>query len=74
MGKHHEFVLNLRRNSPTEQWGFSLVGGSDVKTPLIVTRVSSKQNNDYRKKLDRFVDGCQFEYFYCISTQNSAIM
>lgn len=39
MGKTHEIVLTLTRSSPTEQWGFSLVGGSDVKAPLIVTRV-----------------------------------
>ncbi|XP_967133.1 PDZ and LIM domain protein 3 isoform X2 [Tribolium castaneum] len=39
MGKTHQIVLNLRRDSPTEQWGFSLVGGADVKMPLIVTRV-----------------------------------
>ncbi|XP_045470416.1 PDZ and LIM domain protein 3 isoform X1 [Harmonia axyridis] len=39
MGKVHEFLVTLKRNSPTEQWGFSLVGGADVKTPLIVTRV-----------------------------------
>ncbi|VEN37990.1 unnamed protein product [Callosobruchus maculatus] len=40
MGKTHELVLNLRRSDPNEAWGFSLVGGADVKTPLIVTRVS----------------------------------
>ncbi|KAG5900016.1 hypothetical protein JTB14_009100 [Gonioctena quinquepunctata] len=39
MGKTHEIVLSLQRSSPNEQWGFSLVGGSDVKTPLIITRV-----------------------------------
>ncbi|KAJ8920675.1 hypothetical protein NQ315_004814 [Exocentrus adspersus] len=39
MGRTHEIVLDLRRSSPNEHWGFSLVGGSDVKTPLIVTRV-----------------------------------
>ncbi|XP_056630780.1 PDZ and LIM domain protein 3 isoform X10 [Diorhabda carinulata] len=39
MGKTHEIVLNLKRTTPTENWGFSLVGGSDVKTPLIVTKV-----------------------------------
>ncbi|XP_023025525.1 PDZ_signaling and DUF4749 domain-containing protein Zasp66 isoform X6 [Leptinotarsa decemlineata] len=39
MGKTHEVVLILQRSSPNEQWGFSLVGGADVKTPLIVTRV-----------------------------------
>ncbi|CAH0557621.1 unnamed protein product [Brassicogethes aeneus] len=39
MGRLHEIALTLSRSSPTEQWGFSLVGGSDVKTPLIVTRV-----------------------------------
>ncbi|XP_076270608.1 PDZ_signaling and DUF4749 domain-containing protein Zasp66 isoform X7 [Rhynchophorus ferrugineus] len=40
MGKHHELLVNLRRSSPDESWGFSLVGGADVKTPLIVTKVS----------------------------------
>ncbi|XP_050307558.1 PDZ and LIM domain protein 2 isoform X2 [Anthonomus grandis grandis] len=40
MGKHHELIVDLRRNSPNEPWGFSLVGGADVKTPLIVTRVA----------------------------------
>lgn len=40
MGKPHQIALDLRRSSPNEQWGFSLVGGADVKTPLIVTRVS----------------------------------
>ncbi|KAJ3657047.1 hypothetical protein Zmor_016082 [Zophobas morio] len=39
MGKTHEVVVTLRRDSPHEQWGFSLVGGSDVRAPLIVTRV-----------------------------------
>lgn len=36
----HTFVLNLRRESPNEQWGFSLVGGSDQGAPLIITKVS----------------------------------
>ncbi|KAH1013657.1 PDZ and LIM domain protein 3 isoform X2 [Dendroctonus ponderosae] len=40
MGKFHEFLVDLRRSSPNHSWGFSLVGGSDVKTPLIVTRVA----------------------------------
>ncbi|XP_066159193.1 PDZ and LIM domain protein 3 isoform X6 [Euwallacea fornicatus] len=40
MGKHHEFVVDLRRNFPDQPWGFSLVGGADVKTPLIVTKVA----------------------------------
>lgn len=39
-GKTHELLLDLRRESPAEHWGFSLVGGADVNTPLIVTRVS----------------------------------
>ncbi|CAG9854072.1 unnamed protein product [Phyllotreta striolata] len=39
MGKTHEILLDLKRSSANEQWGFSLVGGSDVKTPLIVTKV-----------------------------------
>jgi len=40
MGKHHELLVTLQRSSPSESWGFSLVGGADVKTPLIVTKVS----------------------------------
>lgn len=39
-GKTQELLLTLSRQSPAEHWGFSLVGGADVKTPLIVTRVS----------------------------------
>lgn len=39
-GRTQEVLLTLKRNSPTEPWGFSLVGGADLKTPLIVTRVS----------------------------------
>nr|XP_022901895.1 PDZ and LIM domain protein 3 isoform X1 [Onthophagus taurus] len=39
-GKTHEVLVTLTRNSANEPWGFSLVGGVDVKTPLIVTRVS----------------------------------
>ncbi|XP_044266976.1 PDZ and LIM domain protein 3 isoform X3 [Tribolium madens] len=46
MGKTHQIVLNLRRDSPTEQWGFSLVGGADVKMPLIVTRVGFGSPSD----------------------------
>jgi hypothetical protein len=47
MGKTHEVAVSLRRDSPTEQWGFSLVGGADVQTPLIVTRVSAKVTPDF---------------------------
>ncbi|KAJ8978432.1 hypothetical protein NQ317_019671 [Molorchus minor] len=39
MGRIHEVALTLRRSFPNESWGFSLVGGADVKTPLIVTKV-----------------------------------
>ncbi|XP_030746729.1 PDZ and LIM domain protein 3 isoform X7 [Sitophilus oryzae] len=40
MGRIRELVVNLQRSSPDESWGFSLVGGADVKTPLIITKVS----------------------------------
>jgi hypothetical protein len=46
MGKTHEVAVSLRRDSPTEQWGFSLVGGADVQTPLIVTRVGFGSPSD----------------------------
>ncbi|XP_060519068.1 PDZ and LIM domain protein 3 isoform X2 [Cylas formicarius] len=40
MGKFREVLLDLQRSSPAQPWGFSLVGGADVKTPLIVTKVA----------------------------------
>ncbi|XP_065163246.1 PDZ and LIM domain protein Zasp isoform X4 [Atheta coriaria] len=45
-GKTHELVVTLHRDSPTEQWGFSLVGGSDVNAPLIVTRVGYRSPSE----------------------------
>ena len=38
-GRTHEVLVTLQRNSPQIPWGFSLVGGADVNTPLIVTKV-----------------------------------
>lgn len=40
-GKTQELLLTLNRQNSNDHWGFSLVGGADVNTPLIVTRVSS---------------------------------
>lgn len=40
-GRSRDVLLTLTRNSSNEPWGFSLVGGADLKTPLIVTKVSS---------------------------------
>ncbi|KAK9722303.1 protein of unknown function (DUF4749) [Popillia japonica] len=45
-GRTQEVLLTLKRNSPTEPWGFSLVGGADLKTPLIVTRVTFGSKSD----------------------------
>ncbi|XP_032511327.1 LIM domain-binding protein 3 isoform X3 [Danaus plexippus] len=40
MGRMHTFVVTLRRESRDTNWGLRLVGGSDLATPLIVTRVT----------------------------------
>ena len=37
--KLHEFSVCLHRDSPMTPWGIRLVGGSDLDTPLIITRV-----------------------------------
>ncbi|XP_055841379.1 uncharacterized protein LOC129908706 isoform X2 [Episyrphus balteatus] len=37
--KLHEFVVILRRDGPDTPWGIRLVGGSDLDTPLIITKV-----------------------------------
>lgn len=39
MGRLHTFVVTLRRESRDTNWGLRLVGGADLATPLIVTRV-----------------------------------
>lgn len=40
MGRLHTFVVTLRRDCRDVNWGLRLVGGSDLATPLIVTRVT----------------------------------
>nr|XP_021201041.2 PDZ and LIM domain protein 7 isoform X3 [Helicoverpa armigera] len=40
MGRLHTFVVTLRRDSRDVNWGLRLVGGADLATPLIVTRVT----------------------------------
>ncbi|XP_026730033.1 PDZ and LIM domain protein 3 isoform X9 [Trichoplusia ni] len=40
MGRLHTFVVTLRRDSREVNWGLRLVGGADLATPLIVTRVT----------------------------------
>lgn len=37
--KLHEFSVSLQRNGQQTPWGIRLVGGSDLDTPLIITRV-----------------------------------
>ncbi|XP_077285775.1 PDZ_signaling and DUF4749 domain-containing protein Zasp66 isoform X2 [Arctopsyche grandis] len=39
-GKVHMFVTTLKRDAPDLPWGLRLVGGSDIDTPLIITRVN----------------------------------
>ncbi|CAH2107499.1 unnamed protein product [Euphydryas editha] len=40
MGRLHTFVVTLRRETRDTNWGLRLVGGADLATPLIVTRVT----------------------------------
>lgn len=35
----HQFVVVLKRDARDLPWGLRLVGGSDIDTPLIITRV-----------------------------------
>lgn len=37
--KLYEFAVLLTRDTPDQPWGIRLVGGSDLDTPLIVTKV-----------------------------------
>lgn len=64
-GKTQELLLSLIRQSPTEHWGFSLVGGADVNTPLIVTRVSLRFDLLIKlKKSGTFCFVFKTNYFY----------
>lgn len=38
--KLHEFAVCLQRDCQDTPWGIRLVGGSDLDTPLIITKVS----------------------------------
>lgn len=38
--KLHEFVVVLKRDGQSTPWGIRLVGGNDLDTPLIITRVN----------------------------------
>lgn len=37
--KLHEFAVLLQRDGQATPWGIRLVGGNDLDTPLIITRV-----------------------------------
>ena len=39
MPKLQEFVVTLKRQKASIPWGIRLVGGSDLETPLIITKV-----------------------------------
>lgn len=38
--KDHVFGVTLRRRDRNTPWGLRIVGGADLGTPIIVTRVS----------------------------------
>lgn len=37
--KLHKFAVHLERDGEHTAWGIRLVGGANVETPLIITRV-----------------------------------
>lgn len=43
--KTREILIDLERDGPQTPWGIRLVGGSDVNTPLIITKVLKKKNH-----------------------------
>lgn len=43
--KLHEFVVVLQRDGQQTPWGIRLVGGSDLDTPLIITKVNNLVEN-----------------------------
>lgn len=42
--KLHEFAVVLKRDGQNTPWGIRLVGGNDLDTPLIITRVKNIKN------------------------------
>jgi len=40
--KLHEFAVVLLRDGQATPWGIRLVGGNDLDTPLIITRVNGR--------------------------------
>ncbi|VVC92893.1 unnamed protein product [Leptidea sinapis] len=55
MGRLHTFVVTLRRDTRDSNWGLRLVGGSDLATPLIVTRVTpgTQAGRELARDVDR---------------------
>lgn len=37
--KLHEFSITLLRDGPHTPWGIRLIGGSDLESPLVITKV-----------------------------------
>lgn len=48
--KPREFVIDLERDGPQTPWGIRIVGGSDLKTPLIITKVLCRLNKQISQK------------------------
>ncbi|KAJ8673637.1 hypothetical protein QAD02_004899 [Eretmocerus hayati] len=56
MTKKHTLTVTLRRPHKCVPWGISIAGGSDLGTPLIVTRSENDdlQKGDVIKKIDEY--------------------
>lgn len=51
MGRLHTSVVTLRRESRDINWGLRIVGGADLATPLIVTRVPTRPSQPRPRSL-----------------------
>ncbi|GBP68714.1 hypothetical protein EVAR_75328_1 [Eumeta japonica] len=65
MGRLHTFVVTLRRESRDTNWGLRLVGGADLATPLIVTRVHSATpyRDGFRRNFSPELKSIRYERF-----------
>ncbi|NP_001166187.1 Z band alternatively spliced PDZ-motif protein 66 isoform 1 [Nasonia vitripennis] len=56
MTRRHTLTVKLRRPSRSVPWGISIAGGSDLGTPLVVTRSENEelQKGDVIKKIDEY--------------------
>lgn len=60
--KPRNFLIDLERDGPRTPWGIRLVGGSDLNTPIIITKVYKRT-----KKFDISLDLIKVCLFVCVT-------